>query len=308
MKIPSKIGLSFRNTVVILYFCKQSHINVIFVINTLYDMPHELPTDTSQYILMLRITPREMIYSCYHPAIDGSLVCGRDVFSASASFLSEIERTVYSHDELLQPFKKVYVLLPTQRFLLVPIDVAAEASPETFFRAVYPAIEGEEVLESRLPYVGASMLSAADGAVTSFLRRTFGMPAILHPLAPLCEYFYRKSRVGNFAKVYVQLYEGNMEVVCFDKKGLLLANTFVAPTTGDAAYHLLNVWQQLGLNQQTDEVQIAGDAVARRELATLLRRYILTVGPVIFPSQRHTIGSDAMQLPFDLTALSLCEL
>ena len=156
--------------------------------------------------------------------------------------------------------------------------------------------------------VGISLLSAADGSVASFVRRTFGTPVVLHPLAPLCEYFYRKSRVGNFAKVYAQLYDGYMEVVCFDKKGLLLANTFATPATDDAAYHLLNVWQQLGLNQQTDEVQIAGDAVARRELATLLRRYIRTVGPVIFPSQRHTIGSDAMQLPFDLTALSLCEL
>ena len=271
-------------------------------------MPHDLPADTSQYILMLRITRREMIYSCYHPAVDGSLVCGREDFSASASLLTEVERVVYSREELLQPYKKVYVLLPTQRFLLVPVDVAAEASPETFFHAVYPAVDGEEIVETRLPYVGAALLSAADGSVASFVRRTFGTPVILHPLAPLCEYFYRKSRVGNFAKLYAQLYDGYMEVVCFDKKGLLLANTFATPTTDDAAYHLLNVWQQLGLNQQTDEVQIAGDAVARRELATLLRRYIRTVGPVIFPSQRHTIGSDAMQLPFDLTALSLCEL
>ena len=234
-------------------------------------MSHDLPADTSQYILMLRITRREMIYSCYHPAVDGSLVCGREELSASASLLTEVERVVYSREELLQPYKKVYVLLPTQRFLLVPVDVLAESSPETFFRAVYPAVDGEEILETRLPYVGAALLSAAEGAVT-------------------------------------QLYDGYMEVVCFDKKGLLLANTFATPATDDAAYHLLNVWQQLGLNQQTDEVQIAGDAVARRELATLLRRYIRTVGPVIFPSQRHTIGSDAMQLSFDLTALSLCEL
>ena len=108
--------------------------------------------------------------------------------------------------------------------------------------------------------------------------------------------------------MYVHLLNGRMDVVCYGREGLFLANTYDYRHSNDAAYHLLNVWRQLGLDQRRDEVQLVGDVDTRRELSNLLRNYIHTVVPVIFPSHSHVLGSDAMQIPFDLTALSLCEL
>lgn len=265
------------------------------------------PVDTSQHLLMLRIARDEVASVHYHPAEDNSWVSHRFPLSSSLPFLQEIERTVYAHEELLQPFRKVYILLPSRHFVFVPSEIADIADSTAFYKALYKE-DDYAVVENRLPYVGAQLYFGTEPQVVSFLYRTFDRPVLLHPLAPLSEYFYRKSRMGNQSKVYVHLYHGKIDIICMGRGGLLLANTHEYRDAGDAAYHVLNVWQQLKLDQQTDEVHLAGDITIRRELSALLRNHILTVVPVIFPSHCHTLGSDATQEPFDFTALSLCEL
>lgn len=263
--------------------------------------------DTTQYTLMLRIERNEMTYAYYHAAEDNSLVYERIALHKGDTLLQGVERELYAREILLQAFRKVYVVVASSHHTLVPTDVATLHDNSVFYAGVYPN-DDVDILESRLPHVGAVMLWGADRDVVSFVRRTFDRPTLLHPLAPLCEYFFRKSRMGNQRKVYLHLYRGRMDVVCYGREGLMLANTYDYGNVNDAAYHVLNVWKQLSLDQRHDEVHIAGDAPARRELSTLLRNYILTVVPVIFPSNCLVLGSDAMQVPFDLTALSLCEL
>jgi hypothetical protein len=76
-----------------------------------------------------------------------------------------------------------------------------------------------------------------------------------------------------------------MDVVCYGRDGLLLANTYNYHHSNDATYHILNVWKHLGFDQRHDEVQLVGDIETRREVSNILRKYILTVVPVIFPSK-----------------------
>ena len=270
-------------------------------------MKEQSVIDTTKYVLMLRIERDELTYAYYHPAEDNSLVYERIALHRGDTLLQGVERELYAREILLQSFRKVYVVLPSSHHALVPTEVATKEDSSLYYKGLYPNDE-VEIVESRIPHVGAVMLWGADRDVVSFVRRTFDCPTLLHPLAPLCEYFFRKSRMGNQSKMYLHLYRGRMDVVCYGREGLQLANTYSYNSANDAAYHVLNVWKQLGLDQRRDEVHIAGDATIRRELSTLLRNYILTVVPVIFPSNCLVLGSDAMQIPFDLTALSLCEL
>ncbi len=263
--------------------------------------------DTSQYVLMLRITDNELTYVYYHPAEDDSMVSERIALHYTDSLSRAVEEVVYERAVLLQSFRRVYVVLPSKHHLLVPSEVATSDDNSVYYKSVY-AESNETIVECRMPYTGAVMLSGANEELVRFVYRTFDRPTLLHPLSALCEYFYRKSRMGNQRKVYVHLYNGSADVVCYSREGLLLANSYAYRTANDVAYHVLNVWKQLSLDQRADEVHIAGDGELRKELSTILRNYILTVVPVIFPSNCHVLGSSAMQIPFDLTALSLCEL
>lgn len=263
--------------------------------------------DTSQYTLMLRITANEMQYVYYRPTEDDSMVSHRVSLPQGEGYAQAVEQAIYSHEELLQSYKRVYVVIASTHFVIVPDEVATLSDNTPLWHEMYKDVD-EYVVESRMPHTGAVMLWGADNRLVSFINRTFDNPTLLHPLIPLCEYFYRKSRIGNQSKMYVHLQQGRMDVVCYSREGLLLANTYDYRHVNDAAYHVLNVWKHLELNQRNDEVQLVGDSTTRRELSALLRNYILTVVPVIFPSHCHVLGGDAMHIPFDLTALSLCEL
>ncbi len=270
-------------------------------------MEQQATIDTANYTLMMRITRHELMYAYYHPAIDDSLVSECIALNSSVPFLQAVEQAVYSREVLLQTFKRAYILLPSSHFMLVPNEVATLSDNTIFYTGVYDTPE-EEILECCLPNNGALMLSGYDKRVVAFLRRTIDRPTFLHPLAALSEYFYRKSRIGNQCKMYLHLNKETMDVVCFNHDGLLIANTFGYNHVNDAAYHVLNIWKQLQLDQRNDEIHIAGDIAIRRDLSSLLRQYVRTVVPVIFPSNSLALGSKAMQLPYDLIALSLCEL
>ena len=263
--------------------------------------------DVSQYTLMLRIARNELLYVYYHPAIDNSLVSERIALHSGNDLVNEVEQAVYKHDILLQPFKRVMVLLPSPHHLTIPGEVATRSDNSIFYTSLYKK-SNEHIVECRMPHTGAVMLSGCDARLAAFIQRTFDRPTLLHPLTPLCEYFYRKSRLGNQCKMYTHLYQGTMDVVCLGRDGLILANSYPYRHPNDAAYHILNIWKQLGLDQRKDEVHMAGDIETRKELSSLLRNYILTVVPVIFPSHCHALGGDVMNISFDLTALSLCEL
>lgn len=256
---------------------------------------------------MLRIARNELLYVYYHPAIDNSLVSRHIALHSGNDLVNEVEQAIYKNEILLQPFKRVYVLLPSSHHMLVPGEVATHSDNSIFFTALYKE-SNEHIIECRMPHTGVLLLSGCDQRLASFIQRTFDRPTLLHPLTPLCEYFYRKSRLGNQNKLYIHLYQGTMDVVCMGRDGLILANSYTYRHPHDAAYHILNIWKQLNLDQRKDEVHIAGDIEIRKELSTLLRNYILTVVPIIFPSSCHLLGGDAINLSFDLTALSLCEL
>lgn len=263
--------------------------------------------DTTRYTLMLRITRDELLCVYYHPAEDNSMVSERIALPGGDAYIEAVEQAIYGHELLLQPFKRVYVLLPSAHMVIVPNEVSTPGNNVLCYERLYPT-DNVEIIDNRMPHVGATMVWGADSRLSSFIQRTFDRPTLLHPLVPLCEYFYRKSRMGNQRKMYVHLLNGRMDVVCYNNDGLLIANTYDYKHPNDAAYHVLHVWKELKMNQRHDEVQIVGDVEVRRELSNVLRNYILTVVPVIFPSHCHVLGRDAINLPFDLTALTLCEL
>ena len=76
----------------------------------------------------------------------------------------------------------------------------------------------------------------------------------------------------------------------------------------DAAYYILNVWEQQGFDQEKDELQLTGDKEPRQIITRIAQEYIRQVMPSIFPPQLFKLGKETLEAPFDLTVIPLCEL
>ena len=124
----------------------------------------------------------------------------------------------------------------------------------------------------------------------------------------LTEYFAQKSRLGNSKKLYAHVRKHLVEVYCYDKGKLLLINSFPCKQTADCIYYLLYIWQQLGYNQEKDELQLTGKFKDKEGLLTGLRKYLRQVF-IINPKAEFNRSeiSKIEDIPFDMQTLILCE-
>ena len=140
-----------------------------------------------------------------------------------------------------------------------------------------------------------------------FLDRTFNVPQVCHQLYPLCEHYYRLNKGSGIARMFLNLHDGSMDMVVYDRGDLLVANSYAFTNVDDAVFFALHAWQSLGLNQQDDEIQITGRRDQRDDIAERLRRYVRYVMPAIYPAAALRLGHDAVLAPFDRILMSQCE-
>lgn len=235
---------------------------------------------------------------------------GRD--EAAPSQLKSVEDAVYAHPWLLSGFGRTDVIVRSDSFAVVPpeLDVSAVGADLLSFEAA--AEEPSEIIADTAG--PAAIVWTAPAALLSFFRRTFPNCHFRHHLTPLLQYFSRQTDLGNSGKVYVHFHDcaagatGEADVLVFARGGhLVFANTFRYRTTDDAVYFVLGAARLSGINLADDRIMLCGDAAAREKAATALRRFANYVMPVIFPSSMYRAGRDAINAPFPLIILPLCE-
>ena len=75
----------------------------------------------------------------------------------------------------------------------------------------------------------------------------------------------------------------------------------------DIVYYILYVWKQAGLDQEKDQLLLAGESSSRMRVLERLRAYLRHVKPVEIPSEAYLLGTDVTKAPMDLISLLICE-
>lgn len=224
----------------------------------------------------------------------------------AGSQLKALENAVYENPLLLSDFDRIDCIVETDRFMVVPQELSSVSVSEQMMNAAFEDFDGEIIMND-LHGTGAKVMMGLDTDFAGFLRRTFNNPRLYHHLTPLCLYFRHKSRLGNSGKMYANMRDGRLDLIAFGKDSLLLANTFRYRDPMDAVYYILACRQSLNLSAGNDELFLAGDKEVRERVTPILREYLAYVMPVIFPSAMFKAGKEALNAPFDLIVLPLCE-
>ena len=96
-------------------------------------------------------------------------------------------------------------------------------------------------------------------------------------------------------------------MACYAQGNLLFVNSFEYEHTDDILYYILYVWKQAGLNQEKDQLLLAGESSSRMRVLERLRTYLRHVKPVEIPSEAYLQGTDVTKAPMDLISLLICE-
>ncbi|MCC8038759.1 MAG: DUF3822 family protein [Bacteroidales bacterium] len=258
--------------------------------------------------LYLRVGPSDLHVMLYNIATDNMLIHRQLPLNTAEGLVKGLEQAVYDNPALLGDFSRVEAVVETNRFTLIPNEITDDETRRRIYDTVCPSGDNaEEVVYNDLPGLDCVLAWGADAELIHFLRRTFNNPRLHCHLAPLCRYFHDKSRIGNSGKMYAHLRQGAVDIMSFGRDTVRIANTYPIHDTMDAAYYIIAARKALDLNPQTDELLLAGDARERERLMPVLREYLAYVMPAIFPSLMYKAGKEALDTPFDLIVLPLCE-
>ncbi len=264
----------------------------------------DLIPDPRLWRLCLRLDAECLQAMLCSSADRSQVICRRlPVDTQMPSPLRALEEVVYDNPLLLSDFRRVSIAVDEPRHLLVPPEVPP--LPALFS---LPDPDAVDLIKSECGATNAVSIMALDAEMAAFLRRTFVNPVICHRLSPLCRYFTALGAKGNTVKTYVHLQNAALDVIVTDRAGLVMANTFRFRVLSDAVYYILACRQTLGLGHADGETLVCGDPSLRDQAMTALREYLVSVMPVIFPSDMlQAAGDAALGIPYDLLVLPLCE-
>ncbi len=252
--------------------------------------------------LLVAINAGRVDYILYSPSVAGSLVM--DEVTCATDSLQALEDAVYDTPVLLGDYHRVRVLVHSSHFVLLPLEVSDDDS-KLLVRQAFPHDDGDAAV-CILPDSNVKIAYLMPRGMQAFLGRTFNYPEICHHLLPLCEHYSEMSGEG-VNKMFVNLNEGHMDAAVYRDGALQLANTFPCGNLEDAVYYAMNVWRTCGLDQLTDELLLTGDNTLRGAMTPELRKYVKSVMPAAYPAAAMRLGRNAMQAPFELILLALCE-
>ena len=263
---------------------------------------------SEKYILIFRISDESCSFSMYNPIEDGSFFYYEIEKKSNEDLLTDLQEFFYVNDFLTASYKKVFVINNTSSFTFVPLNVFDEKRKEDFFQFNLSDNDGKVLIQTiRKPTL--VLLHAISSKIFDFFNRSFVNPLIIHHLSPMLTYFSERTKLGNANRLIVNLLDKKLDILYFLPSGdFVFANHFKYNYLNDAVYYIFFVWKQFNLNQLKDFIYVIGNSPQKAELIQQLQKYVQNVFPVNITPSEHFLGLDTQYFPFELSALTLCEL
>lgn len=262
----------------------------------------DMITEPRRWRLILEPTPDALDVMAYSPADHHAMIADRLPLSGDADPLKALQDAIYDNPLLLNDFHSVSILLPQERFLLLPDLLDDTDSADDAFRHAFPRIPSDapaELILTELPGMRARIALEVPRNTLGFLRRTFNNPRILHPLTPLAIWFRSRHSGPTAGKMIANLRGRRVDIVILGSTAPLLINSFPIHHPMDAVYYIMACRESLGV-RPTDELILAGDPADRTAVMGELRRFIRYVLPAIIPTEMFRAGRAALRAPFEM--------
>ena len=254
-------------------------------------------TKSEQYTLSIRLSADGFSFSVYHPQNKDDFYHGFYKVNTAYSMTANLKKMFASIKELSYSYQQTNILIDTERFTAIPFDLFEDEQTEELFHQNFLKDENETILCNILGKSNVALLFGMERHAHQALIEHFGQIRIFACISPLTELFTPMSQEGNCRKLFVHFLPEKMEVFAFDHGKLLLINSFTCSTIADQVYYLLFIWQQLGFNQEKDQLCLCGEMDIEKKILAELSKFLRQIS--ILPTSNN--------LPFDLQTLMTCE-
>ena len=252
---------------------------------------------SEQYILSIRLSTDGFSFSIYHPQQSEEVYFSSSPVNTQRSMAANVKAYLTETEELKHRFKQVNILIHTSRYTTLPLELYEDEQTDLLFYQNLPPQNNEVVLCNILGKSNLVILFGLDKLTHLFLTEHFPNARLFASVSPITEYLAHKVKPSDCRKLFAIFHPESVEVIAFEKEKL-------------PCYYLLNIWQQVGYNQEDDQLYICGNNRVPQweELPLRLKKYIRKLF-IINPQMEFNDSamSRIKEISFDMLSLISCE-
>jgi hypothetical protein len=187
-----------------------------------------------------------------------------------------INELIGKDDFLNRRYRKVNLVMPSPKFTIVPAPLFDPGKKDEYFTFNHLMNEGNIIVSNKLNDPEAFLVFSVSKPIYDLLSSFHPGAIPYHHLKPLLNYIShaRKSINGNYIHVHVEREFFNM--IIFDHNLLKFCNSFKYRNITDILYFALNVFRNLGINQE-ETIHLSGNTEQFDDLSSGFAIYIRNV-------------------------------
>lgn len=213
-------------------------------------------------------------------------------------------RQAFADSPLLATGHRRATVLMGTPVMPVPAEEFDETAAALLYRQVNTLHSADNVMWKSIPGLNAVAVYAVNNDLQTVLADHFAEIAYLPLMQPVWRHFFGMSHDGLHRRLFCYMHDGRLELTAFRRDRFCLNTGIGVTDADDAAYFILNAWQQLAMRQTADILVVAGTMPGRDRLIAELRKFIGDIREAdSSTARRHAATPDSTDIPFDLRLL-----
>jgi hypothetical protein len=198
----------------------------------------------------------------------------KNKFIALGSYRNHLVDLISSLSWLGGQFHSVNGIIGNSRFTLIPEALYIDNVKESYFNFLHEVETGEVVLSDRLTHLGIYTVYSIPGNCRKDVDKVFPKVTLCHISSVLISNIWMSVKNMTGCKVFLNLREGQFDLLAFEGNHLKYCNAFHFLTAEDIAYYVIFVFEQLNLNPEEVPLVLLGNVDKFSPVFELLLRYI----------------------------------
>ena len=189
---------------------------------------------------------------------------------------TNINELINKDDFLNRRYKKVNLIIPSQKFTLVPTALYDPGKKEEYFNLNHSNDDHDPIITNRIEDPDSYLVFAVRDPFSSLFTGIYPGIFPAHQLKPLLYHVAhaRKSTHGNYIHLHVE--RDYFNIIVGDSNSLKFCNAFIYRNISDIMYYVLNVLKNLGISQE-ETIFFSGNTEKYDDLSSGIAMYIRTV-------------------------------
>jgi Protein of unknown function (DUF3822) len=228
----------------------------------------------------------------------------------NASIAAGLKSAFFDDPLLKETYRSSKIVFTTPHFTLIPTKFYDENQHAAYFENLTELIGFDQIAVDPIKNIETQNIYLVDSQLVAVTKAILPTAHHHHIFTSLILGFQKIAEHRGGHQVFANIRDGFLQILFFDGRNLIFANSFAFRTPQDVIYFLLNTYEQFKLNPDAISLSISGSLTEHSDIFKYIYRYIRNVAfmpaPPYFRFGQQFTGVPA-HFYFDLFSIKLCE-